>query len=281
MTSMSRQRRRALQIVVGLVGAVAIASPSLAQSQSDLPTVEPDTQESVDGGAVDEPPSSADTTVEEPDAATQSSTVSQSERFSCQYSNNNYTVMYNPESRPNEAFPWAIPQEMGGGWTTELRCLEIAKRLEEYRPDGLQELQTSTENGYNTVCVTSEKNSRCRLVFTVPPNQDAIQTRDSVFENLTIADSGQQTQGVTTYAGGTPTSIGNLGGGTLDELVNIGISALSKRSNRPSAAGIRLKPYLDAADGGTGRALNDGVPLTRRVAPNKVKGRQLQPNKFR
>ncbi|MGF1603491.1 MAG: COP23 domain-containing protein [Thermosynechococcaceae cyanobacterium] len=278
MISMSRQRRRALHIVVALVGAVAIASPTLAQSESDLPTVEPSVEDS--GDAVDEPPSSGDpTTAEEPDAATQSSTVSKSERFSCQYSNNNYTVMYNPESRPNEAFPWAIPQQMGGGWTTELRCLEIAKRLEEYRPDGLQELQTSTENGYNTVCVTTEKNSRCRLVFTVPPNQNAIQTRDSVFENLTIADSGQQTQGVTTYVGGTPTSIGNLGGGTLDELINIGISALSKPSTRSSSAGIQLKPYLDASDGGTGKALMDGVPFNRSVAPSP--GRRLQPNKFR
>lgn len=279
MASMTSRRRRALHIVVGLVGAVAIASPTLAQSDSDLPTVEPSVEDSGDGDVVDDPSGTDPATVEEPDAATQSSTVSKSERFFCQYNKNNYTVMYNPESRPNEAFPWAVPQQMGGGWTPELRCLEIAKRLEEYRPDGLQELQTSTENGYNTVCVTSEENSRCRLVFTVPPNQDPIQTRDSVFENLTIADSGQQTQGVTTYAGGTPTSIGNLGGGTLDELVNLGLSVLSKRSTRPSATGIQLKPYLDVSDGGTGKALTDGVPLNRSVAPNQ--GRQLQPNKFR
>jgi hypothetical protein len=289
---MSRWRRRALHIVVALGGAIAISSPTMAQSGSDLPDIEPSVEDSVDrddveqagdaNGAGDgnEAGTEADSAPsEETDAAPPSSTVSKSERFFCQYNKNNYTVMYNPESRPNEAFPWAVPQVMGGGWTPELRCLEIARRLEEYRPDGLQELQTSTENGYNTVCVTTEQNSRCRLVFTVPPNQDPLQTRDSVFENLTIADSGQQTQGVTTYAGGTPTSIGNLGGGSLDELVNLGLSVLSKRGNRPSAAGIRLTPYLDASDGGTGKALIGGVPLTRTVAPSQ--GRRLQPNKFR
>ncbi len=285
------QRSQTLKIILGLLGAMAVTVPSavFAQSRSDLPPVDPGVEDSVDEDAVDgdfddrdRDPTRDPDVLDQPDATRpSSSTTARSERFFCQYSGSQYTVMYNPESRPQEAFPWAVPQAMGGGWTPELRCLEIARRLEEYRPDGLQELKTSTENGYNTVCVTSESNSRCRLVFTVPPGQDPLQTRDSVFENLTIADSGQQTQGVTTFADGGQTSIGNLGSGngTIDGLVNLGLSVLSQQRNRRSNSAINLKPYLDYADGGTGVALNDGVPLTR--TPRSSEGRRLQPNKFR
>lgn len=312
MASTENQRRPALKMmslmgIVALGGAVAIATltpfPAIAQPaeselppvdpgledidpdeesiDTELPPVEPDAGEPEDIESSDE--AAGPDASSEAEAATESestATTPSDERFFCQFSGNQYSVMYNPESRPGEAFPWAIPQELGGGWTPELRCLEIAKRLEEYRPDGLQELQTSTENGYNTVCVTTENNSRCRLVFTVPPGQDPLQTRDSVFENLTIADSGQQTQGVTTFAEGGQTSIGNLGSGngTIDELVNLGVSILSGQQKR-SSAGIPLKPYLDASDGGTGVALTDGVPITRNASPQK--GRRLQPNRFR
>ncbi|MEO0373185.1 MAG: COP23 domain-containing protein [Cyanobacteria bacterium P01_A01_bin.17] len=293
---------------LGVLVAIATLTPSTVIAQpveTELPPVDPgiedidpDSEEPidselppVDSDAVNPDDIESDEAAEpddssETEAATESesttATTPNDERFFCQSSGNQYSVMYNPESRPGEAFPWAIPQELGGGWTPELRCLEIAKRLEEYRPDGLQELQTSTENGYDTVCVTTESNGRCRLVFTVPPGQDPVQTRDSVFENLTTADSGQQTQGVTTFADGGQTSIGNLGSGdgTIDELVNLGVSILSGKGKRASSAGIPLKPYLDASDGGTGVALTDGVPVTRSTAPNQ-RGRRLQPNQFR
>jgi hypothetical protein len=307
-------------VAFGLPVAIAtLPSPAMAQaSDSELPPVDPGIEEDIDPGieedvdpGLEEPvdsevvdseaidPEEIETDSEaiesdeaiEPDesddaeAATESdpttATTPNDERFFCQSNGNQYSVMYNPESRPGEAFPWAIPQAMGGGWTPELRCLEIAKRLEEYRPDGLQELQTSTENGYNTVCVTTESNSRCRLVFTVPPGQDPLQTRDAVFGNLNTADSGQQTQGVTTFADGGQTPVGNLksGSGAIDELVNLGVSILNGQGKRASSAGIKLKPYLDTSDGGTGVALTDGVPITRSAAPNQ--GQRLQPNQFR
>ena len=120
-------------------------------------------------------------------------------RFACQSTNGEYTVMYYPESQPNQAYPWAVPSLLGGGWTPERRCNEISRRLELYRPDGLQELRTGVENGYNVICATTQTNSSCRIVLTVPPGQDPIATRDRVFENLTVADSGQQTEGIAAY----------------------------------------------------------------------------------
>jgi Circadian oscillating protein COP23 len=120
-------------------------------------------------------------------------------RFSCQAQAGRYTVMYQPETQVGQAYPWAVPGNMGGGWSADRRCDEISSRLERYRPDGLVEMRTSVENGYNTVCVTTDKDPSCRIVFTVPRNQDPVATRDRVFENLALADSGQQTLGVNTY----------------------------------------------------------------------------------
>lgn len=147
----------------------------------------------------------------------------ESPRFSCQVQNGQHVVMYHPKSQPGKSFPWAIPSNMGGGWSADRRCQEISRRLEAYRPDGLLEMRTSTENGYNIVCATTEKNPTCRIVFTVPPNQDPTATRDRVFANLTTADSGQQTTGVNTLVG----------------------------SNRLTPHSLYLKPFLDPSDGGT------------------------------
>jgi hypothetical protein len=188
-------------------------------------------------------------------------------RFSCQTSNGQYMVMYQPESQPGKFYPWALPSTMGGGWDSARRCNEITRRLEAYRPDGLQEMQTGLENGYNTICVTTQRIPSCRIVLTVPPGQDAITTRDRVFQNLTIADSGQQTQGVNTFAA-------NNRGGILTEVgrwLNIGALGTNRSSNSDSN-NINLRPFLDQADGGTGQFLRN-----RAVTP----GRQLNPNNFR
>jgi len=128
-----------------------------------------------------------------------------------------------------------------------------------YRPDGLLELQTGRENGYNTVCVTTEADASCRIVFTVPNGQDPVVTRDRVFDNLVLADQGQSTQGVTTFAEGD-----NL----LDEIGNVlGFPTGSRRT--PSlTGGINLQPFLDSADGGTGTQLNQSD------------GRRLNPDNF-
>jgi hypothetical protein len=193
-----------------------------------------------------------------------SSDITSSTRFACQYSDGQYTVMYYPQSQPGQAYPWATPTELGGGWTEERRCNEISRRLESYRPDGLLEMQTGLENGYNTICVTTQQDASCRIVLTVPPGQDPLVTRDRVFENLAVADRGQQTDSVTTFTGGDDGILNRIG-----EALNIDLPG-SRRSNSDS---INLRPFLDAADGGTGTRLQGGIPA--QSSP------QLNPDSFR
>jgi hypothetical protein len=179
-------------------------------------------------------------------------------RFTCEIENGRYTVMYRPISQPGEAYAWAIPTQLGGGWTEDRRCNEISRRLEFYRPDGLLELRTSVENGLDILCVTTEAVPGCRIVLTVPPGQDPIATRDRVFGNLVTADSGQQTQAVTTFRGnGGRDILGQIG-----DAVGVDLSSLvgGRRNNSPSPssaspANINLRPFLDPADGGTGERL--------------------------
>jgi Circadian oscillating protein COP23 len=205
-------------------------------------------------------------------AANQNSkTASNSARFFCQMWKGQYTVMYSPEKRTSESYPWAVPKDLGGGWIAERRCTEISRRLEEYRPDGLQELSTATENGYNTVCATTQSKPACRIVFTVPPGQDPITTRNSVFESLATADNGQMTQGVNTFAETGSNNL-NLNG----DLMNLGLAILGNGSGLNHSAersAINLKPFLDPTDGGTGIEMNNGVRLQ--------KGMRLNPDKFR
>jgi hypothetical protein len=177
--------------------------------------------------------------------------------------NGQYTVMYSPESQPGQSYAWAIPGDMGSNWPAQRRCNEISARLESYRPDGLAELQTAVENGYNTVCVTTESSTGCQIVFTVPRGQDPLATRDQVFENLALADQGQQTQGVNTFVGGN-----NY---VLDQIGEVLGTATSPSSPRFSRSGINLKPFLAPEDGGTGT----------RLTGNSSSGRSLNPNNFR
>jgi Circadian oscillating protein COP23 len=207
-------------------------------------------------------------------------------RFSCQASNGRYSVMYQPESQPTKYFAWAVPQQMGGGWTPEKRCREISARLELYRPDGLVEMQTGRENGYNTVCVTTDNVPGCRIVFTVPQGQDPVATRDGVFSNLAIADSGQQTAGVYTYQDNSGKALLNQLGGALK--VDLGGLFGSKANSvaAPARTGIALKPFLDRADGGSGAQLQSGgttivkAPAAAKPAAKPSQGRRLR-NLFR
>jgi hypothetical protein len=196
-------------------------------------------------------------------------------RFTCRQNNGQYTVMYQPESQPGKYFAWAVPQQMGGGWSPERRCQEISSRLERYRPEGLVEMQTGTENGYNTVCVTTDSNGSCRIVFTVPRGQDPATTRDRVFQNLAVADTGQQTAGVFTYQQGHDRQLLDQLSGALK--VDVG-GLLGATSNRPvptlsaPSRGINLKPFLDRADGGTGAQLtgaNVAATQTAKPLPGK------------
>jgi Circadian oscillating protein COP23 len=288
-------RARSFVRHASLAGTLAIAVssglPSWAQTSSNLPSVNAgspteavgrpttgSTSAPIDSGSSGAVPSAKSSTPASNErnngqvAANQASkTSSNSVRFFCQMWKGQYTVMYSPEKRTSESFPWAVPKDLGGGWIAERRCAEISRRLEEYRPDGLQELSTATENGYHTVCATTQSKPACRIVFTVPPGQDPITTRNSVFESLATADNGQMTQGVNTFAGTGSDNL-NLNG----DLVNLGLTILGNGSGPSRSAersAINLKPFLDPTDGGTGIEMNNGVRLQ--------KGMRLNPEKFR
>jgi Circadian oscillating protein COP23 len=173
-------------------------------------------------------------------------------RFSCQSNNGDYTVVYNPQSQPGKTYPWAQPTAMGGGWSADRRCAEISRRLEEYRPAGLLEMQTAVENGYNTICVTTSQVPTCRIVLTVPEGEDPLVIRDRVFGNLTVADSGRQTTAVTTFSGDDSDIINQVG-----VAIGVDLSSLTRgdRASSRSSDSINLRPFLDPADGGTGTRL--------------------------
>ena len=189
-------------------------------------------------------------------------------RFDCELVNGEYTVMYYPESQPNTSYPWAVPSELGGGWSPQRRCDEISRRLEFYREDGLLEMTTGRENGYNTICVTTQIDpTDCRIVLTVPPGQDPQLTRDLIFENLLIADDGMQTQGVYTYGDN------NSSNDILNDIGQI-LGGKKVRNNSRSPRKIDLRPFLDSSDGGTGEQLNRGKsrrsqPVNNRPANNQ------------
>ncbi len=165
-------------------------------------------------------------------------------RFRCEIIGAEYTVMYYPTSQAGQGFAWAVPGLMGGGWTPERRCNEISRRLEAYRPDGLSELLTSVENGYNIICATTEDIPDCRIVLTVPPGENPIFVRDRIFQNLVVADSGSATQGVYTLQDE------NSGADLIRDVFGIG----GDRNNSPRrrSNGINLKPFLAPEDGGWG-----------------------------
>ncbi|HLO87548.1 MAG TPA: COP23 domain-containing protein [Nostocaceae cyanobacterium] len=195
--------------------------------------------------------SGSTTTTTTPTTGTSTTTtVTSATRFSCQLYNGRYTVMYQPESQPGQYFAWAAPQALGGGWTPEKRCDAIASRLELYRPDGLQELRTGRENNENTICVTTDAVSSCRIVLTVPRDKDPNTVLSDVFQNLTDADEGRQTIAVNTYRNSRQIGIGNIGRTILG----------GNRTNY-SKTGVNLKPFLDAKDGGTGKNLRNGVSI--------------------
>ncbi|WP_121970998.1 COP23 domain-containing protein [Leptolyngbya sp. BC1307] len=210
-----------------------VALPGHAQSTEPVPEVEP---------------------------AAEGSELPADARFACQLYQGEFTVMYQPESQPEQAYPWATPGEMGGGWTAERRCYTISDRLESYRPQGLVDLQVGVENGYDIVCATTEQTpGQCQIVFTVPPGQNPVVTRDRVFENLAQADAGSDTTVVNTFTGNGSNILGQLG-----EILNF-------PSSGTSADAINLKPFLDTADGGTGSALRPSAQPSRPLNPDNFR----------
>jgi hypothetical protein len=214
------------------------------------------------------------TTIPTSTTTSTTTTTNSDTRFSCQYYNSQYTVMYQPETQPGQYFAWANPRTLGGGWDTQKRCVAIAQRLETYRPQGLTELLVGQQNGYNILCVTTEANPSCQIVLTVPPEKDPYVIRDSVFQNLLAADNGEQTVGVNTFTGR---------GRGVEEIYNLGRTVLGgKKPVSSSQKGISLKPFLDARDGGTGNRLRNGVTLGRQPSVSKPQtNKRLNPDQFR
>jgi hypothetical protein len=195
-------------------------------------------------------------------------------RFTCDFINGQYTVMYHPESQQSQSYAWATPSNMGDGWTPQRRCQAIAQRLESYRPEGLQEMRTGVKNGYNIICVTTGVSSDCasRIVLTVPPGQDPMLTRDRVFQNLTVADTGQRTEGVNTLVNGSNVTQ------VLNDLFKLGLPSGGVSNNTQARSqNINLRPFLDRYDGGTGAQLRNGV---RTNVPARSNNR-LNPGNFR
>jgi len=253
-------------LLLSSLGCSVFFGNAVAFAQVVVPTVPSGSSTTVPSGSSTTVPSGSSTTIPT------STTVESSKRFSCQYNNGQPTVMYQPQSQAGKYFAWAAPQKLGGGWDAQKRCDAIASRLELYRPDGLQELQIAVENNENIICVTTEANSNCRIVLTVPRGKDPYTIRNSVFQNLTTADSGQQTIAVNTYT--------NRNRGDRDSLYSLGQTLLGGNNQVSSSRnGINLKPYLDPKDGGTGRNLKNGVRIkgnTTRQSPAR-----LNPGRFR
>ena len=257
---------KSLSLPVGIILLLssqgAIAAPSPQAIRSMLNEIGINTRQAPTVQAQSTPPDVVIDT--DPQAGSTPTPTSADPRFTCESSNGEYTVMYRPESQSNQAYPWAVPRALGGGWSAAKRCTEISRRLESYRPDGLVELTTGVENNYDTVCVTTQADPSCRIVFTVPPGQDALVTRDRVFQNLLTADSGQTTQGVNTF--------GDSNGDRPEQLANqVGQILSSLGGKTSSASAIDLRPFLSTADGGTGTQL-------RRTTNNPG---QLNPDIFR
>lgn len=215
---------------------------------------------------------------ENPNDKAANPTDNKTARFSCQSRDGQYIVVYQPKSQPQKYFPWAAPSAMGDGWSPEKRCNEISRRLELYRPDGLLEMKTSTENGYNIICATTDKNSACRIILTVPNGQDPIATRDRVFGNLATADSGQVTTAVNTYRGRDRSLneiTSDLGLGIDLTGINGVLSSVLSPSRPVSnvrSGNFYLKPFLDPSDGGTGASLsNSGFTGGRRFNPDSFR----------
>ncbi|GAB4527872.1 MAG: hypothetical protein Tsb0014_08890 [Pleurocapsa sp.] len=181
-------------------------------------------------------------------------------RFMCENVNGEYTVMYYPESQPDRGYPWAIPSQMGGNWSPQRRCNEITRRFESYRQDGLLEMSTGVVNNLDVICVTTQVDpTDCRLLLTIPPGQDPQLTRNLIFENLIIADDGQQTDGVYTFGDREkPKDVLN----EVGEI--IGVAGGDSNDDGKSTDDIDLRPFLDPADGGTGTQLTKKNSVTPR-----------------
>jgi hypothetical protein len=132
----------------------------------------------------------------------------------------------------------------------------------------MKELAIGVENGYDIICVTTEVNPSCQIVLTVPPGENPELIRDRVFENLTVADRGGQTEAVNAIV---DTGNGGLMG-TLEDAMGIQLPR-GGHSSQVNPGNINLRPFLDPADGGTGARLMENH--------SSGSSRELNPENFR
>lgn len=273
---------RGISLSLGIVLMLGSATPSSAQGIGDalrqaadqLLTPNRNQNQDSDRAEGDSKPS-PDSQTENEDSSepeVEEQPTAEGPRFTCELANGQYMVMYHPEGQTGTSYPWATPTALGGGWSPEARCNEISRRLEFYRPDGMIELKTAVENNYNTICVTTQANAACRIVLTVPPGQDPIATRDRIFQNLTVADSGQQTDAVNTF------TAGSQDGKVLEQILGTDPSTIlgggRRQPQQRITDGINLRPFLAPSDGGTGANLR-GARTLPRANP------RLNPDRFR
>lgn len=202
------------------------------------------------------------------------------ERFTCQLERGKYTVMYYPQNQDRQSYPWAVPSDLGNGWTAQRRCSEISRRLEMYRPDRLLELKIGRENNYDTICVTTQRDNSCRIILTIPPGKNSEITRAQIFQTLIAAEKRQYTQGVNAFTNG------KTGGSIINQLDRIFNGNLSQQNNSSFSKNvINLRPFLAPSDGGTGSRLQNSLPNTA-PTPTPIQTKPsspwvLEPDKFR
>jgi len=105
--------------------------------------------------------------------------VSRSSRFYCQLRQDKslgsdvYTVMYRHDK---DRKPWLkMVSTLGGGFTPDKRCEEIARRLEIFRSDGLLELYSTLDTQLNQhlICArTKNSGLGCQLLVTLNRGAD-------------------------------------------------------------------------------------------------------------
>jgi hypothetical protein len=188
--------------------------------------------------------------------------------FTCENFNGNPTVMYYPDNQNGRGFAWAQPSDMGDTWTPQARCQAIAQRLEQYRTEGLEQMVTSKLNGYDIVGVTTDQVPGVQIVLTVPPGQDPQATRDKIFNNLTIAEAGNQTEAINTF---TSSGGGLCFNNKLGQFLHLGCPTTNQNHSITSApsgnTNIYLRPFLAPSDGGDGSLLGKLTSTPARSTP--------------
>ena len=119
------------------------------------------------------------------------------ERFSCELRPDTvkggevWTVMYR---KKNEDRPWLkMVTTLGGNWTPQERCQEIAKKLEGYREDGLTKLSyrddPATPKQY-VICAHTKVSGddNCPLLVTLKPGADPYATMKEMTAALAGGD---------------------------------------------------------------------------------------------